>query len=199
MNLFKWHITDGFRKNLYSMILASFMLSFLCATISFKALAQEKAGLNDITAIVNIVRFIRGIKSADGIVKVGILYTESGEFNVADAERVKGYINEASKDNTRIKIIPVAISLQNLNAAKDIGVLYIPPSVYSFSFPISEYSRANKVFNIGIEKSCIEMSLCIVTVETGSNVEVFVSYDSLLEQGFDVDAAFKYMATKVEL
>ena len=199
MNLLRSYLNRVYKRSVYALFCSVLVALFIAFVPAQNTYAQEEMGLVDVRAAVNIVRFVRGLKSNNGSVFFGVLYDETSDVGLETANRIIGYVEQATNDNTRIKIVPQSVSIQSLSTVKELSVLFIPPNMSGYSGLINEYSKRNRVFNIGLDKPCVEQGMCIVSVvKTGSNIDVFVSYDTLLELGFDVEAAFKYMATKID-
>lgn len=166
-----------------------FLAFIACISLLFTDVSRAEAvSRADIAAITGALRYVRGLSALQPF-EIVVLYDAAIPSTKVEAEAFRA---EAESEQVRAR-------LQALDALGGLGasVLYIPSGMEAHYEQIASYAKAQHLFTVTKTKSCVVSPACIVSVRTDAGIEIFVNENNLRNLGFEVDAAFKFMAKRV--
>lgn len=170
---------------------AVFAVFTLCAQ---GALAETRINETAVRSAVNSLKFVRGIGKA---VKLGVVFEPTSGQGQAEARQIAEIIGSLSKSGA-VKI-PMTVDVAGVAEVPggNYDVLLITAGMSPHFEGLAGFARRNHVFNIGFDRACAQSGACTIAIEADAGVEIFLNEKTMKESGFDVDAAFRYMANRI--
>ncbi len=149
-------------------------------------------------AFLRSLNYIRGLDRHTEETVIGVLYSTSVDRSRIDADVAMNRISEALKKNpTKATVETRIIALEDMAQEKNIDILMINASLYPKYSELKEIAEKNKILNISMDPACAEQESCAISIHVGKGVEIFLNEKALTRSGYDVDAAFRFMATRI--
>lgn len=186
----------GISIKIRSLLLGIGLISIILAPSSL--MAQERSVTSgEARTVLNTLKYIRGIERKQGEVMIGVLFSEDIPGSEVLARRAAQELESQKNILKKIKVRAVKASLRSFQQGLPPDILIVP-SLMAGSYPrIKEVSLKNKVITISLDSACVREQVCAIGIESGGSTEIYLNEKVLSESGYDVDAAFKYMAIRL--
>ena len=152
---------------------------------------------NEVKAAVNSLNFIRGLHSKGGRLKLAVVYDPSVAISQNDADVMMQVLQKQSSlkvGNLQPKLVPVS----ELQTLPDYNVVMVARGVRNYYTGISSLLQGgNHIFAMSTDESCVVSHFCVLAVQPGQGVNILLNEEIMKKQGFDVNAAFRFMVKKI--
>lgn len=149
-------------------------------------------------AFLRSLNYIRGLERNSKKTVIGVLYSKSLNSSKVDADIALEKITEAIKKNpSKGTLETKIIEFDDIEQDKNIDILMINASLYPKYSELKEISEKNKILNISMDPACAEQESCAISIQVKKGIEIFLNEKALTRSGYDVDAAFRFMATRI--
>ena len=149
----------------------------------------------EVQVIVNALKYVTGLPDKSETRHILALYDPAIPESKTQAE---SFVKQLSL-NKNAKTLKITAATGTLQDAQSINaaLLYIPSGFSVHYKNVSELSGKKHLFPITTNKDCVMAKACALSFSVGESVEIFISEDALKAFGFDVDAAFRFMARPI--
>lgn len=179
------------------LIFHTFFLVLLFLALPIDAYARDVDLVKGVKATVNSLKYVRGLSDGNKL-SIAVLYNSGSNASQTEAKQVVRAIKNMHTVPRIGTVAPVLISINNINQAADFDVLYLVRGLSDYYDKIGRFSRKHNIFSISLEESCARNGSCAVSIKLGRGaVEIFLNETAMRSTGYEVDAAFRYMARRV--
>ncbi|MBK6896686.1 MAG: hypothetical protein IPH06_08860 [Alphaproteobacteria bacterium] len=158
---------------------------------------ESDIGPSEAKTVLNTLKYIRGLERKKGDVVIAVLYQENDRESEAYARQGAEQIEDQKVILKKMKVRAETATLEKLNKGIMPDILLIPPN-FSTAYPkIRVLSKENKLLTLSLGADCARQEACAISIETSGGVDIYLNEKVLSACGYDVDAAFRYMAIRL--
>jgi hypothetical protein len=174
-------------------------LYVLCMLLAFGGVSSEcKAeGVSlekSIYAAVNTLEYVRGVKFDGKDVNVAIVYDKKISKSQEEAQLVLKTL-AVKQEKSRFTYHANMVAVDDVASLKNTQVL--TAGVESHAKDIIKNAQDLGAVTISVNRACAEANCCMLAVEAGDSVNIYLNEHVMMDLGLDVDAAFGFMVKKV--
>ena len=158
---------------------------------------EPSVALSQAKAILNTLKYVRGLDRNEGDVLIGVLYEENDLVSEAYARERTTQLEDQKSLLKRINVRAETTTLEKINQGRIPDVIVIPQD-FSSSYPkIRELAKKDKFLPLSLDADCTRQETCAIGIELNGGVDIYLNEKVLSACGYDVDAAFRYMAIRL--
>lgn len=176
-------------------------LYVLCMLLAFGGVSSESVaeGVNiekSVYAAVNTLDYVRGIKFDNKDVGVAIIYDKKIAKSEEEAQQVLKTL-AVKQEKSKFTYQASMVAIENVASLKNTQVLYVTAGLESQAADIIKNAQDLGAVTISANRACAEANCCMLAVEAGDSVNIYLNEHVMIDLGLDVDAAFGFMVKKV--
>ena len=177
------------------MKLPTVLLLAIALSMPVSTHAESTVSPQEVQVMVNTLKYIVGLPPADKPLQILALYDASLPDSKAQAE---AFVQQVSVNKTaKARHVVARISTLQDGASGAAPLVFIPTGFSAHYKEVAELAKNKHVFPITTDKDCVAAKACALSFSVGDSIEIFLSEDALKTSGFDVDAAFRFMARPI--
>ena len=159
------------------------------------ALAETLVSPQEVQVLVNSLKYVIGLPSSNEPLRIMALYNPAKSESKAEAETFVKQL-ATSKIAKGRHLTAMIGTLKDAESTK-VPLLFVPKGFSAHYAEISKIAETNHLFPLTTDKECVVAKACILSFSVGESIEIFLSESALKTSGFDVDAAFRFMARPI--
>ncbi|MFI4984113.1 MAG: hypothetical protein ACHP6I_02815 [Rickettsiales bacterium] len=164
------------------------LLSF---SLSANAVDTE---LEDASIISNLLKYTHGENRPPH--KMAVLFNPDSADSKTEAESFLKDIM-ASSDAKKTRIEASLVPINELEGKSEFNSAYIANGLKEHQNTIYEFAKSNKVLTLSLDMACAMTDCCVIAIENGPSINIYLNEKNLAAFGLNVDAAFKLMVKRV--
>lgn len=166
--------------------------------VPLKSWSQEPSNAqSQAKAILNTLKYVRGLDRKQGDVMIGVLYQENDLESEAYARQRTTQLENQKALLKKINVRAEMTTLEKLDQGRIPDILVIPQDFSASYQKIRDLAEKSKFLPLSLDANCARQEICAIGIEMNGGVDIYLNEKVLSACGYDVDAAFRYMAIRL--
>ena len=144
----------------------------------------------DLQVTARVLNFIENIEK--GPVKVAIIYDETSEQSVSDAQSLAKLLSDEGLLAGQYTLIPEMVKMQNLDQINT-NLAYVSLGMKGNFGKIADIAATKNIFTFTKDFACLEEQKCVLALETQPDVKIEISDDAAVRSGLAFGMALRMM------
>ncbi|MFI4984114.1 MAG: hypothetical protein ACHP6I_02820 [Rickettsiales bacterium] len=148
----------------------------------------------DVEIISNLLKYAHGLNSSSH--KIAVLYDPASEQSQKEAHDFASKV-EQSADAKAAAIETSLIPINELAGKSGFNIAYISTGLSSHTQAIHAFAQEHKILTLSTDMACATNDCCVISIQNGPSIDIYLNEKTMATYGLDVDATFKFMVKKV--